>query len=165
MLGGVLLAGGLLMYGLYTMGVFDFYRTFLQEADLLTMITSFRNLLILERLPAVFENWSWYNYLFGGVNPATSFVEMDMIDMFTYGGIVGSGIYYWVLFKTLFKFKMNNYLGWFLVSQYFIIGGLAGHVFASGINAIYLALTCYYLQGAATREQDSVIWKQVRGGI
>lgn len=138
--------GCVISWGLYLSGYFDFYISYWQKANWLTMITSFRNLLVQERLPAVFENWSWYNYLFGGVNPATSFVEMDVIDLFTFGGIVGSLLYFYFLFKTLFKFSRKNYLGWFLVSQYFLIGGLAGHVFASGINAIYLALTCYYLQ-------------------
>ena len=110
------------------------------------MITSKRNVLLEERLPALFEKWHWYNYLFGGVNPANSLVEMDIVDLFLYGGIIGSLIYYALLFKTIFAFSRNNYLGWFLVSQYFLIGGLAGHVFVSGINAIYLVITSYYLQ-------------------
>ncbi|MBK3518018.1 hypothetical protein [Carboxylicivirga marina] len=149
-LGGFVLTS-LLM--LYLVGYFDFYINYWQEADFLTMLTSFRNLLIQERLPGVFARWEWYNYLFGGINPATSFVEMDVIDLFTFGGLIGSLLYFILLFKTLFKFSRNNYLGWFLVSQYFIIGGLAGHVFASGINAIYLALTCYYLQESEKKKE------------
>ncbi|WP_289054446.1 hypothetical protein [Carboxylicivirga marina] len=138
---------------LYIIGYFDFYINYWQEADFLTMVTSFRNLLIQDRLPEVFANWKLNNYLFGGINPATSFVEMDVIDLFTFGGLIGSLLYYGLLFNTLFKFSRKNYLGWFLVSQYFIIGGLAGHVFASGINAIYLALTCYYLQESEKKKE------------
>ena len=131
---------------LYNAGIIEYYLNQANEEGWLFMITSKRNVLIAERLPEVFGNWHWYNYLFGGVNPATSFVEMDLIDLFLFGGIIGSALYYILLFKTIFKFSKNNYIGWFLVSQYFLIGGLAGHVFASGINAIYLALTSYYLQ-------------------
>ncbi len=131
---------------LYKLGVVEYYVSQANEKGWLYMITSMRNVLIAERLPVVFENWHWYNYLFGGVNPVTSFVEMDIIDLFLYGGIVGSLLYYLLLFKTIFSFSKNNYFGWFLVFQYFLIGGLAGHVFASGINAIYLAITSYYLQ-------------------
>ncbi|WP_430815365.1 hypothetical protein [Carboxylicivirga sp. RSCT41] len=138
--------GSILLYSFYYFGAFDFFIEYLHQSDWLTMITSFRNLLIQERLPVVFSKWEWYNYLFGGINPTNSYVEMDIIDLFTFSGLVGSIIFYWMLFKSLFKFSKKNYLGWFLVSQYIIIGGLAGHVFASGINAIYLALTCYYLQ-------------------
>ena len=142
---GIVIGIGVL-FGVYALGVFDFYINFSKEMELLTVITSLRDQLILERLPIVFDNWLWYNYLFGSVNPSISFVEMDIIDLFLYGGIIGSIFYYVVLFKTLFFFSNKNYLGWFLVSQFFLIGGLAGHVFASGINAIYLALTCFYLQ-------------------
>jgi len=143
--------GGLVLFGiaivfLYRIGVIEYYLNQAGEEGWMFMITSKRNVLIQERLPALFDKWHWYNYLFGGVNPATSLVEMDIIDLFLFGGIVGSLLYYTLLFKTIFAFSRNNYLGWFLVSQYFLIGGLAGHVFASGINAIYLALTSYYLQ-------------------
>lgn len=146
LLGVFFVLGTGLLYLLYLFGAFDFFIASLHKKDWLTMITSVRNLLIQERLPDVFARWEWYNYLFGGLNPNTSFVEMDLIDLFTFGGVVGSFIFYYMLFKTLFKFNGKNYLGWLLVTQYFVIGGLAGHVFASGINAIYLALTCYYLQ-------------------
>lgn len=146
LLGTFITFGTGILYLFYLFGAFNFLIAYLDETDWITMITSFRNLLIEERLPGVFARWEWYNYLFGGINPTNSYVEMDIIDMFTYSGVLGSLIYYWMLFKKLFKFSRKNYLGWFLVSQYFLIGGLAGHVFASGINAMYLALTCYYLQ-------------------
>ena len=144
-IGGIIISG-LFVTFLYKAGVVEYYLHQAGEEGWMFMITSKRNILIQERLPVVFEQWHWYNYLFGGVNPATSFVEMDIIDLFLFGGLVGSILYYWLLFKTIFHFSKNNHLGWFLVSQYFLIGGLAGHVFASGINAIYLALTSYYLQ-------------------
>ena len=132
----------------YNTGVIEYYINLAEDKGWLYMLTSRRNILIEQQLPIVFDNWRWYNYLFGGVNPTISFVEMDMIDMFLFGGVVGSFMYYMLLFKTIYAFSKSNYLGWFLVSQYFLIGGLAGHVFASGINAIYLALTSYYLQNA-----------------
>jgi predicted permease len=73
---------------------------------------------------------------------------MDIIDLFLFGGIVGSVVYYWALFKTLFDFKRDNYLGWFLVGMFFFIGGIAGHFFASGVNALYLVIVCYFLQNS-----------------
>lgn len=130
---------------LFYLGYFDFFIDGVNTKGWLYMITSKRNELV-GRLPDYLDNWEILNYLFGGRNSVFYFVEMDVIDMFLFGGIIGSMVFYIVLFKTLFKFSRKNKLGWFLVSQYFLIGGLAGHVFASGINAIYLAILCYCLQ-------------------
>ncbi|WP_068471667.1 hypothetical protein [Saccharicrinis aurantiacus] len=136
----------IIIYIGYFFSFFDYYINFAKEKGLLTMITSFRSDLFLERVPRVLSSWHWYNFIFGGANPATDFVEMDFVDLFLFGGILGSILYLYILSKTLFSFSKSNRMAWLLVSQYFIIGGLAGHVFASGINAIYLAITCYYLQ-------------------
>lgn len=132
--------------GLYWSGMINFYSGLMKEYGFWAMLTSFRSDLFAERVPAVLNEWHWYNYLFGGVNPATSFVEMDIIDLFLFGGIVGSIVYYLALFKTVFAFKSDNYLGWFLVGMFFLIGGIAGHFFASGVNALYLVTVCWFLQ-------------------
>jgi hypothetical protein len=102
------------------------------------------------RVPQVLEKWGFINYLFGGMNPATSLVEMDIIDLFLLGGIIGSLVYYFMLFNTLFKFQRNNHLAWFLAIQFFLVGGLSGHVFNSGLCGTYLALLCIYLH----RQED-----------
>ena len=130
----------------YFSGLYDFFFDIYKEKGIWYAVTSKRNVLLTEEALPMLKSWSWYNYLIGGAVDKFPVTEMDIIDLFLFGGVVGSVLYYWLLFKTIFHFSKNNYIGWFLVSQYFLIGGLAGHVFASGINAIYLALTSYYLQ-------------------
>ncbi|ASB49421.1 hypothetical protein [Alkalitalea saponilacus] len=141
-----LIAFSLITYLVVFVEVIVFMQNVAEKHGLITLVFSARDVLFAERVPLVLENWSWYNFMLGGVNPATSFTELDVVDMFLFGGILGSVLYYWGLFRTLFRFPRGNHLGWFLVIQYFLIGGLAGHVFASGINGTYLALVCVLLQ-------------------
>jgi hypothetical protein len=129
----------------YITGLLDFYINFYHKKGLITTAFSFRNELFMKRVPLVLENWTFINYLFGSMNPATSLIEMDIIDLFLFAGIIGSLVYYFMLFKTLFKFKRNYHLAWFLVIQFFLLGGLSGHVFSSGVCGTYLALLCTYL--------------------
>jgi hypothetical protein len=109
----------LLIIGAYITGLLDFFINFYHEKGLITTVFSLRNELFMERVPLVLDNWTFINYLFGSMNPAASLIEMDIIDLFLFAGLIGSVIYYFMLFNTLFKFKSNNHLAWFLVIQFF----------------------------------------------
>ena len=127
-------------------GLIQFYVNLANDQGWLYMITSKRSDMISTYLVEYIRSWNFFNYLLGGCNSPFYFVEMDVVDIFVYSGIIGTFVYLWYLFRQLFLFSKHNKVGWFLVFQFFLIGGLAGHVFASGINAIYLVILCYYLQ-------------------
>ena len=135
----------LLVIGAYLLGLLDFFINFYNKKGFLSTVFSLRNELFIERVPPLLGKWNFFNFLFGGMNPATSLVEMDIIDLFLFAGIVGSLVYYYKIFNTLFNFKRNNHLAWFLVIQFLLIAGVSGHVFNSGVCGTYLALLCSYL--------------------
>jgi hypothetical protein len=143
----------------YLIGLLDFFIRLYHDKGFLSTVFSLRNELFMESVPDVIGNWNFINYLFGGMNPVTSLVEMDVIDMFLLCGIIGSLIYYYLLLNTIFKFKRNNHLAWFLVIQFFLIGGLSGHVFSSGICGTYLAILCNYLhrQSAIEKQKNNIM--------
>jgi hypothetical protein len=126
-------------------GFADFHIQTIQEEGWIFYISSARNLLVVENVWPLISNWEWYNFLFGGAKPVVHFAQMDVLDLFLFSGIIGSVFYYSLLFKGMFRFSISNKVAWFLVIQYFVIGGLSGHVFAGGINALYLVILCHHL--------------------
>jgi hypothetical protein len=132
---------------IYFSGSYEFYEEVFKNEGLLYVITSKRNVLFAERIPNIIEEWSLINYFIGGTfSKVPPITEMDLVDLYIFVGLFGCLIYGYILYKTVFLYKKRNIPGWFFVLQFLLIGSLAGHVFASGINAIYLALLCVFLQ-------------------
>ncbi len=135
-----------MMLFLYFSGIFGYFLDFYKERGLLISFTSKRSLLVQERVPVVLSTWCWYNYLIGGISSIRYLTEMDLIDIFMMFGVLGSIGYLFLLWKTLFHFSNKNRAGWLLGFSFIFVGGFGGHVFQSGVCAIYLALGCLYLQ-------------------
>jgi hypothetical protein len=131
---------------LFGYGFFDFYISLAKDEGIWYMITSKRNTYLIERLPNILSDWEWHNYLFGELKHEKNLLEMDIIDLFLFFGIVGCSLYYYILFSTVFNIKNKDRLGFVIIVIFFLVGGLAGHIFASGINALYLALVMYCIQ-------------------
>lgn len=132
---------------LYFSGIFEYFFRLYKEQGLYISLTSYRSLLVKERVPEILSNWSWSNYLFGGVSSIRRLTEMDIVDIFLLMGVVGLIGYVFLLTKSLFDFESKNKLGWLLFFSYIIIGALAGHVYQSGVSAIYLAMLSSALVG------------------
>ncbi|MCW3786759.1 hypothetical protein [Plebeiibacterium sediminum] len=122
-------------------GVFTFFIDLAFTTDILTSVLSFRNELFLSRIIPLIENWGVVNYFFGGCNYIETYIQMDLIDVFVFFGIVGGSIYCIIFFKEFFYVKANSYLIYIGI-VYVILGALAGHFYPSGVVAIYLALVC-----------------------
>lgn len=131
----------------YFTGIFVFFRNIFIERGFLSSITSTRSDLFEEYFYSLIANWKSWNYFFGGLYVKIPLVEMDIVDLFLFFGIIGTLLYFYLIRKTLFNFNLTNSIGSFFVLMFFLIGALAGHILPSGLNAFYLALFCYYLQG------------------
>jgi len=136
---------GIISFAVFS-GIVDFFLVISKEHGVLTGLTSKRNLLFIHDFLPITKGWHWWNFLWGGCfKDKFPIVEMDIFDLFLMVGIIGVIGYFYLIFNTLFKFNAKNKLAWFFVSQFVILGALAGHVYASGINAIWLALLCVFL--------------------
>ncbi len=131
---------------IYASGILSYFYELFNEQGIAYAFTSKRNILFIERVIPLLEDWHWYNYAIGGTWIRMPITEMDMVDLFLFSGGLGFILFFYTLNKTIFSFSWNNKIGWFFVVQFVLIGALAGHVFSSGINAIYLAVLCFYLQ-------------------
>ncbi len=138
----------------YFSGIFSFFYRIYEEQGLIYSITSKRSLLFEQKVFTLLEDWKWYNIFIGGTFVEMPVTEMGLVDLYLFGGIIGTILYFILLFKTMFSFTRKNSMGFFLVSQFLFIGALTGHIYSSGINAIYLAVLCYYLQQYNLRHTD-----------
>jgi hypothetical protein len=125
--------------------VVDFYLSFMKNKGILSMLTSFRSDLVVERLPELYSKWEIWNVIFGGMNPQNQLVEMDLLDLFSFGGVLGFIIYFWFMKSTVFAMK-NNVFIIILFLSWLITGALAGHVFNSGITSLYLVICSLSIQ-------------------
>ena len=124
--------------------VFFFYTGFFdnlrQTEGLLSSVLSLRNdLLIEETLPFIQENWSWGNYLFGGITNMETRSQMGVIDVFYFWGIVGGVLYLWSFYKTFVTFQLSKDVVFLLVGLTVIVF-LAGNFFENASVAIYLVV-------------------------
>jgi hypothetical protein len=145
----------------YVSDIFSFFYARYQNEGLLFAITSKRNLLFEHRVIPLLEEWKWYNIFTGGTFIQMPVTEMDLVDLSLFSGLIGFVLYFMILRKTMFSFSKKNSTGLFFVSQFIIIGALTGHIFSSGINAIYLAALCYYLQMSNDDIADSLRTQKV----
>lgn len=125
-----------------TFYIFFFYTGFFdnlrQTEGLLSSVLSLRNdLLMEETLPFIQENWSWGNYLFGGITEMETRSQMGVIDVFYFWGLVGGALYVYTFVKTFVTFRLTKEVLFLLIS-FAVIVFLAGNFFENASVAIYL---------------------------
>ncbi len=125
----------------------DWFVDLAEKHGVLMMLTSNRsNMLLNYKFERIISEFNWHSYLIGGANPGSDYIEMDVVDLFLFTGVLGLILYFYFLFKTLFKFSRSNKLGIFVVYQFLFIGFFSGSTFANGINLILLPITCNIIQ-------------------
>ena len=108
-----------------------------------TFALSYRDFKIHNNVIFVQENWTWANYLFGGLNNSTQLTEMAFVDLFLNFGGLGTilflYLYYHYILKRLVFTPFNLAIGVGLL----ILIGLGGNFF----DRVYLAywLVLYFL--------------------
>ncbi|MCF6297286.1 MAG: hypothetical protein L3J08_04760 [Flavobacteriaceae bacterium] len=132
------LGGSFLFYIVfYKIGMFSKIR---ESHGLLSSILSYRNeLFINDTLPFIKQNWTFPNYLFGGVNDIETRTEMSLIDLFYFFGLIGGLWYLYIYYKSYFTFKKNFTIKVFLF-LIILISTLAGNFFFYSTIPIYLLI-------------------------
>ena len=103
---------------------FPFWEKILIEKGIWAVITSTRNLNLLKTQTFVENNWSFVNYIFGGVDYNNSKIEIDPLDLFMFFGFVG-GIFYLLFLTKNFLILENKYLK-ILIIGFLVLGMLYG---------------------------------------
>ncbi len=107
--------------------------------DLITMLTSYRNLKLKENfVPLIKEKWHFINYLFGGTNFAKYRVEFEIFDVFLFFGFIGSIYYLFYYFKLIFKFFTLNPFARIQFVFLLCVALLSGTFFNNAPIALYM---------------------------
>lgn len=135
---GIIALFSLLAYFFFfKFGIFNQIRN---EQGLVSSILSFRDdLLMDEMVPFIQENWSWHNYLFGGISDLASRSQMGFFDIFFFLGILGGLLYLYVFYSTFVTFQVKKSVLYILLSLALMVF-LAGNFFENASVAIYLLI-------------------------
>ncbi|WP_212000356.1 hypothetical protein [Chitinophaga sp. HK235] len=121
----------------------SFMISMMERDGVWSMLLSSRDVLAAIKIPIILENWTFWNVLFGGQNQFLYLLEMDVLDLFFFFGIVGCILMMILYFNTIFNFKAYPFFI-FYISIYFILSALGGHILYSALNALYLCLVSFY---------------------
>ena len=122
------------------------YFVNIYERDgLVTMLFSGRNNQFTnEFLYLINEQWTWLNYLFGGMVTKSYLIEMDLFDLFSFFGLVGF-VLYLLIFYFFFLRPIKSVTGHYIIMILLFLGILAGHLLTSSTNSIILPLFIMYI--------------------
>jgi len=127
--------------------LFDMFIRQYENSGFLSMISSGRSDTIITKISDNLALWTLPNFLFGGTDQLKFYIEMDFFDAFLFFGFIGCFLYLILYFTTIFR-GMNRYsFRLFFCVVYFIIAFMAGHFFASAVNALYINLVLLYIYG------------------
>lgn len=148
---GIIAAVALLIYFFFFQyGIFNEIR---QEKGLVSSIFSFRDDLLIEQtIPFIQENWSWANYLFGGISDLSLRSQLGFFDIFLFWGIFGGLFYLYVFYKTFVTFPVDKSVLYILLSLVLMVF-LAGNFFENASVAIYLLI----LKEIFTKNESTLI--------
>ncbi|GGE33736.1 hypothetical protein GCM10010832_12390 [Psychroflexus planctonicus] len=142
-------AKGFSLLTVFVFGLFIFYITFIKIGDfneikeasgLLSAILSFRNdLLINVTLPYINENWTVWNYLFGGTSNFDTRTQLGFLDVFYFWGVIGGICYFYIFQQNFFRFR-NTTETLILLSIISLIVFMGGNFFESATAAIYILI-------------------------
>jgi len=115
-----------------------------EEKGVFTFLMSKRDLLFQKALTHMNKEWTVVNYFVGGLNFKAIRVELELIDVFLFFGILGVIVYCWMI-KSFFYIKGNPLYNYFLVLVLFI-SMLTGNLFSSITNTLFFVITFTFSQ-------------------
>lgn len=122
----------------YVVKFFPFWEQLLKKESVWTILTSTRNLNYFRAKSFIQDNWSFVNYLFGGVNyNKNTKVEIDPLDTFMFFGLLGGSLYIYFIIDNYLAIK--NRAVKFLTFGFLILSMLYGAFFFN----ILLMFTLY----------------------
>ncbi|NPA44921.1 MAG: hypothetical protein GXO49_05245 [Chlorobi bacterium] len=117
-----------------------------EEKGLWYMLLSGRNEILLNETVLVIKDWSFLNLLIGGVDVERYIIEMDLVDLVLFFGILGSAIYIYMFYKSFISLLLwHKFFTFFLFSILFL-AFLGGHFLKSPTSAVYFTLVILYFQ-------------------
>lgn len=130
----------------FLFNLFPFWEKLNDEYSLITLLSSKRNLLVLDNIEYFKNNWTWLNYFIGGsfYTENFAFCQMDFFDPFMIFGATGVIIYMFLIKKYFFD-KRNTIKNGLLIII-FICGTFAGGLLLSTMSMVYLFFTSKYIK-------------------
>lgn len=124
----------------------DLFFPIIEKYGVLTALFSYRDLILEERLiPFIQSDWTFVNYLFGGIGSILVKSGLDLIDIFYFFGIVGGALYLYILYRVLYIYNVSkDYL--YFISLIVIVMSLAGNFFYNSSVAILMCIMKLYFQ-------------------
>ncbi|MGB1308912.1 MAG: hypothetical protein ACPG6B_08390 [Oceanihabitans sp.] len=124
----------------------DLFFPIIEEHGIFTALFSYRNLILQESLiPFIQSDWSFINYLIGGLGSILIKSGFDFIDIFYFFGILGGSLYIYILYLVLYISKApKDYICFILFTV--IIMALAGNFFYNSSIAILMCIIKLYFQ-------------------
>jgi len=101
-------------------------------------LLSGRGAYIREKLkPLIFEQWTLPNFIFGGQDVVSHYIEMGFLDLFLFFGIFGSILYLYIFYSIFKLISFPKDFKLFFGISLTIIVATAGHFFESGIAGLH----------------------------
>jgi hypothetical protein len=133
-------------YSSYSEFVVGYFTHLINEKGVFSALVSGRDEYFRTKFFENMQLWNSVNYLFGGQDQLRFLIEMDLFDVFLFFGIIGTSLYFILIFSSIFNLNFKKKFNLFFVCIYFILAALGGHFFASAVNALYLVIFCLFLQ-------------------
>jgi hypothetical protein len=135
---------------------YDVFMYGYNRGGLLYALLSGRDIYLKSKLePLLFEHWSLPNLFFGGQDVIAHYIEMGLIDLFLFFGIIGFSIYLYIYYKLFNLLSFRKDFKIFFGLTLLIIIATAGHFFESGIVGVHFIFILLI-----NRSQNKLIWKQ-----
>ncbi|WP_299121214.1 O-antigen polymerase [uncultured Winogradskyella sp.] len=123
---------------------FDVLYSIYETKGLLSSLTSYRSDLFTRIYSTTIVNdWTFWNFLFGGLNFSEQRTEMGFVDLFLFFGVIGFLIYLY-FYKVLFQFKFSHSFYWFFIFSLFAIVFLADAFILEANTPILFLLLCFH---------------------
>lgn len=126
-----------------------------EKEDLLTFALSYRNVYARSTWIFVQENWTWVNYLFGGLDNINQLTEMAFVDLFLNFGIIGASLFLYLYYRLIIRFLQWSPINIAIAVGILILIALGGNFFDRAYLAYWLVFL--FLLLARNRKQKDFI--------
>lgn len=135
----------------------SFFQHTYEEHGLIYMVLSGRNEILAHESLEVMSHWTWLNYLIGGVDTSTYWMEMDFFDLILFFGIFGTLIYGYVFYTLFIRYPYVDGYPYFFIFSILSLAFFGGHFLTSPTAALYFTLTLIYLQNKKLEKNEKNI--------
>lgn len=138
--------------------IFPFWVSIYKQHGFLTVVASKRDLLLMDTIAHIKENWSYVNYFFGGIEYIKYKVEIEWVDVMTMFGVVGVLTY--ISFFKCYFFNTQNKVKIGLLLTILIVSFFSGAMFLSVTSMAYLYILSLFLENKTNQKNVSSLSKK-----